>query len=93
MYGGCCSHESGDIMIRLTFFLVMVLGALLFGASAVVQADARGYDHSHVYAFILDKHTVYVYNCVATVQQLPSVDTWTDGVNTMYVINGRCGEA
>ena len=80
-------------MIRLTFFIVVATLALLFGMSGAVQSDPRTYDHQHVYSFFTDRHTVYVYKCTSSVYQLPTTDTWTDGINTMYVVRGQCGEA
>ena len=80
-------------MIRLALLMLTVTFALLFGLSSVVQSDDRDYEHQHVYSFFTGPNTVYVYKCTSSAYQLPTTDTWTDGINTMYVVRGQCGEA
>lgn len=73
-------------MIRLTFFLVAVLGALLFGVSAVVQADQREF------TIVIDTPVyVVLYECMENFRY-PTTTTMTDGIRTLSIIQGPCYE-
>ncbi len=76
-----------DILIGLAFLwtLVIIMGEAL--------GDERPYEHSHMYAVRTDENTVFVYNCVDTSRPNVMTDTYTDGINTMYLISGNCPEA
>ena len=64
---------------------------LLFGASAVVQADERGYEHSH-YSIIIDTPVyVVLYECNDGLTS-PDTTTLTDGIHTLSIIQGPCYE-
>ncbi len=70
--------------------LATAVGILLLIASAVVQSSP---DTKTFFALRLGPDKVFVYNCINSVYQLPSTDTYTDGKHTMYMINGLCHTA
>ncbi len=76
-----------DILIGLAFLglLVLITGKAL--------GDGRPYKHFHMYAVQTDENTVFVYNCVETSRPNVITDTYTDGINTMYLVSGNCPEA